>query len=46
MTAHAARRADCAQVSPDCSNFDESQAWPLLLDNYVEYVRKQQQQAL
>lgn len=32
----------CAQVKPDCSNFDESQAWPLLLDNYVEHVKKQQ----
>jgi hypothetical protein len=27
------------QVKPDCSNFDESQAWPLLLDNYVEWVK-------
>lgn len=25
------------QVSPDCGNFDEAQAWPLLLDNYVEW---------
>ena len=32
----------CPQVKPDCSNFDEGQAWPLLLDNYVEHVRKQQ----
>lgn len=30
-----------AQVKPDCSNFDEAQAWPLLLDNYVEWRRKQ-----
>jgi hypothetical protein len=34
------------QVKPDCSNFDESQAWPLLLDNYVEHVKKQQQENL
>lgn len=34
----------CTQVKPDCSNFDESQAWPLLLDNYVEHVQKQQGQ--
>ncbi|KAK9814982.1 hypothetical protein WJX73_003863 [Symbiochloris irregularis] len=27
-------------VKPDCSNFDEAQAWPLLLDNYVEWRRK------
>ena len=40
------RGGACAQVSPDCSNFDESQAWPLLLDIYVEHVRKQKQQAL
>ena len=25
------------QVETDCSNYDESQAWPLLLDNYVEW---------
>ncbi|CAL8462542.1 g2075 [Coccomyxa elongata] len=34
------------EVKPDCSNFDESQAWPLLLDNYVEHVKKQQGQEL
>ncbi len=27
----------CAQVKPDFSNYDESQAWPLLLDNFVEW---------
>ena len=30
-----------AQVAPDCSDYDEGQAWPLLLDNYVEYKRSQ-----
>lgn len=25
------------QVKPDFSNYDESQAWPLLLDNFVEW---------
>ena len=31
-----------AQVSPDCSNFDEAEAWPLLLDNYAEWVQKKE----
>ena len=30
------------QVSPDCSNFDEAEAWPLLLDNYAEWVQKKE----
>ncbi len=30
------------QVAPDCSDYDEAQAWPLLLDNYVEYRQKHQ----
>lgn len=30
------------QVKPDFSNYDESQAWPLLLDNYVEWVKEKQ----
>jgi len=30
----------CLQIKPDLSNYDESQAWPLLLDNYVEWARK------
>ena len=30
------------QVSQDCSNFDEAEAWPLLLDNYAEWVQKKQ----
>jgi DCN1-like protein 4/5 len=28
------------EVKPDCSDYDESQAWPLLLDNYVDWRRK------
>ncbi|CAK9274636.1 unnamed protein product [Sphagnum jensenii] len=28
------------EIKPDLSNYDESQAWPLLLDNYVEWARK------
>ena len=30
-----------AQVAADCSNYDEGAAWPLLLDNYVEWRRKE-----
>jgi len=29
----------CPQVKPDLSNFDESQAWPVLLDNFVDWAR-------
>lgn len=28
------------ETKPDCSNYDEDQAWPLLLDNYVEHLRE------
>ncbi|DBA81092.1 TPA: hypothetical protein ACH3X2_007066 [Trebouxia sp. C0005] len=31
------------EVAPDCSDYDEAQAWPLLLDNYVEYRQKHPQ---
>lgn len=31
----------CQEVSADCSDYDESSAWPLLLDNYVEWRRQQ-----
>ena len=24
-------------IKPDCSNFDDDGAWPLLLDEYVEW---------
>jgi hypothetical protein len=27
------------QIKPDFSNFDESQAWPVLLDNFVDWGR-------
>lgn len=30
----------CDEIKSDLSNYDESQAWPLLLDNYVEWARK------
>ena len=30
-----------AQVKQDLSNYDESLAWPLLLDNYVDWVKEQ-----
>ncbi len=33
-------RVGVLQVAPDCSDYDEAQAWPLLLDNYVEYRQK------
>jgi len=29
----------CLQVKPDLSNFDEGQAWPVLLDNFVDWAR-------
>ena len=28
------------EVGPGCADFDDDGAWPLLLDNYVEWVRK------
>jgi len=28
-------------VSADCGNYDEAAAWPLLLDNYVEWRRRE-----
>lgn len=28
------------EVGPWCTDFDDDGAWPLLLDNYVEWVRK------
>ena len=28
------------EVGPRCADFDDDGAWPLLLDNYVEWVRK------
>jgi DCN1-like protein 4/5 len=31
----------CDEVRPDLTNYDESQAWPLLLDNFVEWARKE-----
>lgn len=30
----------CDEIDQDLSNYDESQAWPLLLDNYVEWANK------
>ncbi len=27
-------------IKPDFSNFDESAAWPHLLDDFVEYMNK------
>ncbi|KAG6551944.1 hypothetical protein Mapa_006561 [Marchantia paleacea] len=30
----------CDEIKPDLSNYDENQAWPLLLDNFVEWARK------
>jgi DCN1-like protein 1/2 len=26
-------------VSPDCSNYDSSSAWPVLLDEFVDYIK-------
>ena len=30
----------CIEIRPDCSNFAEDGAWPLLLDDYVEWYRE------
>ncbi|KAH7285511.1 hypothetical protein KP509_33G031400 [Ceratopteris richardii] len=32
----------CEEINPDFSNYDENQAWPLLLDNYVEWAKAKQ----
>lgn len=32
-------------TAPNFSNYDDSGAWPYLLDEFVELMRKQQQQA-
>ncbi|KAI8619014.1 Cullin binding-domain-containing protein [Chytriomyces sp. MP71] len=31
----------CSSVRADLSNYDESSAWPVILDEYVEWVREQ-----
>lgn len=31
------------QLKPDFSNYDENQAWPLLLDNFVEWAKMRMQ---
>lgn len=28
------------QVKPDCSNFDEESAWPIIIDDYVAFLQK------
>jgi hypothetical protein len=30
----------CAEVSPDCADYQDDGAWPLLLDDYVEWYRE------
>ena len=30
------------EIEADCSNYADDGAWPLLLDDYVEWVREQQ----
>ena len=30
------------EIKPDCSNYSDDGAWPLLLDDYVEWVNEQQ----
>ena len=29
----------CREITPDCANFQDDGAWPLLLDDYVEWRR-------
>ena len=36
------RSPPCLQVGVDYSNYDEGHAWPLLLDNYVEWLSAKQ----
>lgn len=31
----------CREIKPDCSNFQDDGAWPLLLDDYVEWRREE-----
>jgi len=31
----------CREISPDCDNFQDDGAWPLLLDDYVEWRREE-----
>jgi hypothetical protein len=33
------------EVSPDLSNYADNPAWPLLLDNFVEWMQLQQQRS-
>jgi len=32
----------CNEIVPDCSNFQDDGAWPLLLDDYVEWYREKE----
>jgi len=34
----------CREIDPDCDNFQDDGAWPLLLDDYVEWRREQSAQ--
>jgi len=31
------------EIKPDCSNYQDDGAWPLLLDDYVEWLREKQE---
>ena len=30
----------CLEISDDCSNYNDDGAWPLLLDDFVEWYRE------
>jgi hypothetical protein len=37
---HAIRARNQQQIKPDFSNFDESGAWPYLVDEFVDHMKQ------